>query len=238
MEIRMIKVTVWNDYKHERELEAIREVYPEGIHHCIAEFLGKQNDLQIRTATFDMPEHGLTDEVLRDTDVLIIWSHALQDEFSDEVAERVQQHVLAGMGLIALHSAHFSKIMKKLLGTSMTLKWKHGEQEKLWCLMPTHPIASGIPEMIELPEEEMYGEYFDIPKPDDVIFAGWFSGGQVFRSGCTFTRGMGKIFYFQPGHEEYPIYYIPEIQQIIINAVHFCAPAAKTRKTLSCQEIM
>ena len=233
----MIKVTVWNEYKHEREYENIGRVYPKGIHGCIAEFLGKEEDIQVRTATFDMPEHGLTEEVLKDTDVLIIWSHALQDEFLDEVAQRVQQHVLSGMGLIALHSAHFSKIMKKLLGTSMTLKWKHGEQENLWCLMPTHPIAAGIPEKIELPQEEMYGEYFDIPKSDDVIFAGWFSGGQVFRSGCTFTRGLGKIFYFQPGHEEYPIYHRPEIQQIIINAVRFCAPAKKERRILECEEV-
>lgn len=233
----MIRVTVWNEYKHEREYENIGRVYPKGIHGCIAEFLGKEEDIQVRTATFDMPEHGLTEEVLKDTDVLIIWSHALQDEFSDKVAQRVQQHVLSGMGLIALHSAHFSKIMKKLLGTSMTLKWKHGEQENLWCLMPTHPIAAGIPEKIELPQDEMYEEYFDIPKPDDVIFAGWFSGGQVFRSGCTFTRGLGKIFYFQPGHEEYPIYYRPEIQQIIINAVRFCAPAMKERRILECEEV-
>ena len=233
----MIRGTVWNEYKHEREYENIGRVYPKGIHGCIAEFLGKEEDIQVRTATFDMPEHGLTEEVLKDTDVLIIWSHALQDEFSDKVAQRVQQHVLSGMGLIALHSAHFSKIMKKLLGTSMTLKWKHGEQENLWCLMPTHPIAAGIPEKIELPQDEMYGEYFDIPKPDDVIFAGWFSGGQVFRSGCTFTRGLGKIFYFQPGHEEYPIYYRPEIQQIIINAVRFCAPAMKERRILECEEV-
>ena len=233
----MIRVTVWNEYKHEREYENIGRVYPKGIHGCIAEFLGKEEDIQVRTATFDMPEHGLTEEVLKDTDVLIIWSHALQDEFSDKVAQRVQQHVLSGMGLIALHSAHFSKIMKKLLGTSMTLKWKHGEQENLWCLMPTHPIAAGIPEKIELPQDEMYGEYFDIPKPDDVIFAGWFSGGQVFRSGCTFTRGLGKIFYFQPVHEEYPIYYRPEIQQIIINAVRFCAPAMKERRILECEEV-
>ncbi len=233
----MIKVTVWNEFKHERELEEIKKVYPEGIHNCIAGFFGKCEDIQVRTATFEMPEHGLTEEVLGDTDVLIIWSHALQDEFSDEVAERVQQHVLSGMGLIALHSAHFSKIMKRLLGTTMTLKWKHGEQEKLWCLMPTHPIAAGIPEKIEIPEEEMYGEYFDIPKPDDVIFAGWFSGGQVFRSGCTFTRGLGKIFYFQPGHEEYPIYQMPEIQQIIINAVRYCAPTLLKRKNLTCEEV-
>ena len=233
----MLRVTVWNEYKHEREYEAIQKIYPEGIHGCIASFLKKETDFSIKTATFDMPEHGLTEEVLKETDVLIIWSHALQEEFADEVAERVQRHVLSGMGLIALHSAHFSKIMKKLLGTSMTLKWKHGEREKIWCTAPTHPIATGVPEMIELPEEEMYGEFFDIPKPDDVIFTGWFSSGQVFRSGCTFSRGYGKIFYFQPGHEEYPIYYVPEIQQIITNAVRFCAPVRADRNYPECEKI-
>ena len=231
-----MKITVWNEYKHEQEYEGIRKVYPQGIHGCIAEFLGKEADFTVRTATFDMPEHGLTEEILQDTDVLIIWSHALQEEFSDEVAERVRKHVLSGMGLVALHSAHFSKIMKKLLGTSMTLKWRHGDSEKLWCIAPAHPIAAGIPEMIELPEEEMYGEFFDIPKPDDVIFTGWFSGGEVFRSGCTFTRGYGKIFYFQPGHEEYPIYYHPDIQKIITNGVRFCAPMRNTRTMPECIE--
>lgn len=225
----MIRVTVWNEYQQERESRAIAEVYPEGIHGCIAAFLGKENDICVRTATFDMPQHGLSEEVLAETDVLVFWNHRLQDEFSDEVAARVQKHVLSGMGLVALHSAHFSKVMRRLLGTTMTLKWKHGESEKLWCIAPTHPIAAGVPERIDLPIEEMYGEYFDIPKPDDVLFLGWFSGGQVFRSGCTFTRGLGKIFYFQPGHEEYPIYHMPEIQKIITNGVRFCAPQAERR---------
>ena len=233
----MIRITVWNEYKHEREYENIRKIYPEGIHGCIASFLKTEEDFAVRTATFDMPEHGLTEDVLQETDVLIIWSHALQEEFSDTVAERVQRHVLGGMGLIALHSAHFSKIMKRLLGTSMTLKWRHGDREKLWCIAPAHPIAKGVPEMIELPQEEMYGEFFDIPKPDDVIFTGWFSGGEVFRSGCTFSRGMGKIFYFQPGHEEYPIYFKPEIQRIIINAVRFCAPQTVGRKKMECEKV-
>ncbi len=233
----MIRVTVWNEYKHEREYEGIRKVYPEGIHGCIAAFLGKEEDMVVRTATFDMPEHGLSEEVLQETDVLIIWSHALQEEFSDEVAERVRKHVLGGMGLVALHSAHFSKILKKLLGTSMTLKWRHGDREKLWCIAPTHPIAAGVPAMLEIPQEEMYGEFFDIPKPDDVIFTGWFSGGEVFRSGCTFNRGYGRIFYFQPGHEEYPVYYIPQIQQIIVNGVRYCAPMQGSRNFPECEEV-
>lgn len=229
----MIKVTIWNEFIHEQEQEAIKKVYPEGIHGCIAGFLKEDEELSIRTATFFMPEHGLTEEVLQNTDVLIYWSHMRQDEFSDEVAKRVQQHVLQGMGLIALHSAHYSKIMKLLMGTSMTLRWQHDQRERLICTAPAHPIAAGIPLHIDIPNEEMYGEYFDIPKPDDVIFTGWFSGGEIFRSGCTFQRGLGKIFYFQPGHEEYPIYYIPEIQQIIRNAVRWCAPIYR-QKTPSC----
>lgn len=233
----MIRVTVWNEYKHERELEEIREVYPQGIHECIRSFLEQEEDFQVRTAVFSMEEHGLTREVLENTDVLIFWSHGLQEEFSQEVAARVQDCVRGGMGLIALHSAHFSKIMKGLLGTSMTLKWRHGDRERLWCTAPSHPIARGVEESIEIPREEMYGEYFDIPKPDDVVFTGWFSGGEVFRSGCTFTRGLGRIFYFQPGHEEYPIYYMPQIQKIIKNAVRWCAPPAGERKIFDCQEV-
>lgn len=223
----MLKVTVWNEYRHEQTDEKIRKIYPDGIHGCIAGFLGEDGGLQVRTATFDMPEHGLTEEVLADTDVLVFWNHRLQEEFSDEIAERVQCHVLAGMGLVVLHSGHYSKIMRRLLGTTMTLRWKHDSRERLFCTCPTHPIARGIPAWIEIPQEEAYGEFFDIPKPDDVVFTGWFASGDVFRSGCTFLRGLGKIFYFQPGHEEYPVYYIPDIQKIITNAVHWCAPAAR-----------
>ena len=201
----MIRVTVWNEFQHERTQEKVKEIYPDGIHACIAKFLGQEEELSVRTAVFDEKEHGLTEEVLANTDVLVFWNHMLQEEFSDDVAERVRRHVLAGMGLVVLHSGHYSKIMRKLLGTSMTLRWRHGDRERLFCTCPTHPIAQGIPAWVDIPEEEMYGEFFDIPKPDDVVFTGWFAGGEVFRSGCTFTRGLGKIFYFQQGHEEYTI---------------------------------
>lgn len=223
----MIRVTVWNEYLHEREYENIAKVYPEGIHGCIRDFLQKEEDMEVKVATLDMQEHGLTKEVLDNTDVLIWWGHALHDRVSDEIVERVAEHVQRGMGLIALHSAHFSKIMKRLLGTSMTLSWKDNDREKLYVVAPAHPIAKGIPECIELEHEELYGEYFDIPKPDDVVFAGWFEGGALFRSGVTFTRGNGKIFYFQPGHEEFPIYHMPVIQRILVNAVRWCEPNGK-----------
>lgn len=174
--------------------------------------------------TLDDPEQGLSDEILGQTDVLLWWGHHDHDAVTEENAERVKRYVLNGMGFIPLHSAHYCKPIKKLLGTSMCLRWKHGEREKLICVNPSHPIADGITEPIVLEQEEMYGEYFDIPKPDEIVFLGWFSNEEVFRSGCTFLRGWGKIFYFQPGHEEYPIYYHPQIRRIITNAVRWAAP--------------
>lgn len=233
----MIKVTVWNEYLEERQYENVAKVYPKGIHGCIEEFLSVNDDIQVRCVTLDMPDQGLSEKILSDTDVLIWWGHQAHDEVSEENAEKVKQHVLNGMGFIPLHSAHFCKVIKKLLGTSMCLRWKHGEQEKLICTSPCHPIAEGITEPIFLEQEEMYGEYFDIPKPDDIVFIGWFSNQEVFRSGCTFTRGWGKIFYFQPGHEEYPIYYNPQIQKIITNAVRWAAPVNKRSTYYDNEEI-
>lgn len=232
----MIRVTVWNEFIHEREYEGIRKVYPDGIHGCIGEFLGRNEDISVNYGTLDMPEHGLSEEALENTDVLIWWGHCAHDKVADEVIERVKKHVLRGMGLIALHSAHHSKIMKALLGTTLNLHWKHGDSEKLFCVNPAHPIAAGITEPIILENEEMYGEFFDIPKPDDEIFLGWFKSGHVFRSGVTFTRGMGRIFYFQPGHEEYPVYYNPQIQRVITNAVRWAAPYRKTDECFECVE--
>ncbi len=233
----MIRVTIWNEYIHERELPEIAQVYPEGIHKTIAEFLEKEADMQVRLATLDMPEQGVSEDVLSETDVLIWWGHAAHDVLTDEHAARVAAHVQCGMGFIALHSAHFCKPMKLLLGTSMTLKWKHGDKEKLFTVNPTHPIAAGIPECFELEQEELYGEYFDIPKPDDIIFEGWFESGAVFRSGVTFTRGNGKIFYFQPGHEEYPIYKDAVIQKVIVNAVRWVKPIQRLQAVRDNEEI-
>lgn len=224
MNSKPIRVTVWNEYVHEREYPSIAQVYPEGIHGCICRFLGREEDIAVTCVTLDMPHQGITRELLAETDVLIWWSHARQDDITDETVRLVREAVHAGMGLIALHSAHFSRIMRDLMGTTMTLHWRHGDQEKLWCVNPTHPIAQGVPPCINIPEEEMYGEMFDIPRPDDIIFLGWFASGHVFRSGVTFTRGLGKIFYFQPGHEEAPVYKQPEIQRIIVNAVRWAAP--------------
>lgn len=217
----MIRVTVWNEYMHEVRQDWVAAIYPDGIHGCIADFLGNNDDIIVRTATLDQPENGLTEEVLRDTDVLIWWGHWDHGAVLDSVAQRVQQHVLGGMGFVGLHSAHHSKPMKLLLGTTLNLKWRHGDRERVWCVDPSHPIAKGVPPQFELKQEEMYGEPFDIPKPDELIFLGWFAGGEVFRSGVTYTRGKGRIFYFQPGHEEYPTYHDENVQRIITNGVRW-----------------
>ena len=101
-----IKVTIWNEYVHEKEKPKIAEIYPEGIHGAIAQMLGRYDEFEIRTATLDMEEHGLTQELLDDTDVLIWWGHGRHQVITDEETDRVVQRVLDGMGLIVLHSAH------------------------------------------------------------------------------------------------------------------------------------
>ncbi len=223
----MIRVTVWNEYEHERKIPEIGKIYPEGIHGAIKKILSSEDDMIVRCTTLDEPEQGLSEGILSDTDVLIWWSHARQDDVTDENVQRVIDHVHSGMGLIALHSAHFSKVFRRLMGTPCTLSWKHGDREKLFCVNPAHPIAKDVPGCIELEDEELYGEPFAIPNPDEVIFMGWFAGGAVFRSGCTFTRGYGKIFYFQPGHEENRVYDHPNISRILINSVRWAAPVKR-----------
>jgi trehalose utilization protein len=220
----MIKVTVWNEFRHERHNAEVHELYPNGIHGQIADFL-HADDVQVRCATLDEPENGLPQELLDDTDVLIWWGHMAHQEVLDDTVDRVYQRVLAGMGLIVLHSAHFSKIFRKLMGTSCQLKWREdGQHARLWNVMPSHPIAAGIGDRIELDQEEMYGEPFDVPVPDELVFVSWFPGGEVFRSGMTYQRGNGRIFYFQPGHEHYRSFYNPDVQRIIQNAVRWAAP--------------
>ncbi|MBA2175513.1 ThuA domain-containing protein [Halobacillus locisalis] len=216
-----MNVLVWNEFRHEQENEVVRDIYPEGIHSAIAEFL-EEDHATVKTATLDEEEHGLTDEVLAETDVLVWWGHKAHEEVSEEVAEKVKQRVLDGMGLVVLHSAHFSKPFKKLMGTSCDLKWREADdKERIWVVDPSHPITEGLGEYIDIEKEEMYGEHFDIPTPEELIFVSWFEGGEVFRSGATFRRGRGKIFYFRPGHETYPTYYHKDVQKVIRNGVQW-----------------
>jgi len=220
----MVTVTVWNEYRHEKEDDEVAAVYPDGIHATIAEGL-REAGYDVQTATLDEPEHGLTESVLDDTDVLAWWGHKAHDEVDDDIVDRVVDRVRGGMGLLVLHSGHYSKPFKRLMGTTCSLKWREsGETERVWVVEPGHPIADGLPESFEVPRAEMYGERFDIPAPDELVFTSWFEGGEVFRSGCCYTRGKGRVFYFRPGHETYPIYEQEEVRTVLDNAVAWAAP--------------
>ena len=230
----MIRVLVWNEYVHERTEERIAKVYPKGIHNAIADFL-RCDDITVKTATLDQENCGITKEILEETDVLIWWGHVAHKKVPDEIAYLVRDAVLDGMGLICLHSAHHSKPFRYLLGTSCNLTWRESDDEEiLWVVEPSHPITRGIDRYFKLPHEETYGEPFVIPTPDKLLLISSYSGGEVFRAGCLFERGNGKIFYFQPGHESNTAFYNKYIQQILKNAAHWAAPV-NFRSTLECQ---
>lgn len=228
-----IRVTVWNEFRHEKDsTHPASTIYGEhGIHGVIAEGLRETGEFEVGTATLDEPEHGLTDDVLDNTDVLIWWGHMAHHAVSDAIVDKVYARVLDGMGLVVLHSGHFSKIFRKLMGTSCDLKWREADDiERVWVVEPGHPIAAGLGEYFELPEE-MYGERFDIPAPDQLVFVSWFTGGEVFRSGCCYHRGSGKVFYFRPGHESYPTYRDANVRKVIANGAKWAAPAGGPKPT-------
>jgi len=225
----VIRVTVWNEYRHEKLNPRVAEVYSEGIHGAIAAHLRGCPDMRVGTATLDEPEHGLGEARLAETDVLAWWGHMAHAEAADAIVERVQRRVLEGMGLLVLHSGHYSKIFRRLMGTTCDVKWRveeAGEREVLWVTRPGHPIVRGIDDHFVIEREEMYGEYFDIPEPEQTVLISSFAGGEVFRSGCCWTRGAGRIFYFRPGHETFPTYYDRNVLRVIENGVRWAAPTA------------
>lgn len=223
-----ISVTIWNEFRHEKAVgpvgDLIRSFYPDGMHRALARNLAAP-DLEFHTVALDDPDQGLPDELLDKTDVLVWWGHASHADVADELVERIQKRVFKGMGLIALHSSHYSKIFRKLMGTDCRLRWREaGEKERLWVVSPGHPIVRDVPESFVIPNHEMYGEPFDIPDDGKVVLMSWFEGGNVFRSGVTFERGLGKIFYFSPGHETFPVYHDPNVLKVIGNAIRWAAP--------------
>jgi trehalose utilization protein len=225
-----MRIIAWNEGRHEQRNEAVKAVYPEGIHTVIAEGLREHGFTDVGTATLDEPEHGLTADVLAATDVLLWWGHMAHGDVQDEIVQRVYERVMDGMGLIVLHSGHHSKIFKKLMGVNADLKWREaGEKERIWVVNPAHPIADGLPDYFEIDHEEMYGEPFGIPEPDSLVLVSWFQGGEIFRSGCCFYRGRGKVFYFRPGHETHPTYFHPYVRKVIANAVRWAAPTQGPR---------
>lgn len=225
----MLRVTVWGENVHEQKNRVVAEVYPDTMHGTIAGFLNRAGGIAATTATLQEPEHGLTAERIAATDVLVWWGHAAHGEVSDAVVDRVCDAVWGGMGMIFLHSAHFAKPFKRLMGSPCNLTWREaGERERLWVTSRGHPIAAGLPDHFELEHEEMYGEPFGVPEPLETVFISWFAGGEVFRSGLTYRRGAGNVFYFRPGHETYPTYHDANVQRVIRNAVAWAHnPAAR-----------
>lgn len=223
-----IRVTIWNEFRHEKVHEEVREIYPDGIHNFVKGFLADCDDMIVRTVALDDPDQGLPDDVLNDTDVLMWWGHMAHDCVDDALVERIRKRVYDGMGFVAMHSAHHSKPFRAILGTTGNLNWGRDQKAIVWNVCPTHPIAAGIPDHFELESEEMYGEPFFIPKPDDLLFVTWFEDGNIMRGGATFTRGLGKIFYFHPGHEFCKSFYNPYVQQIWKNAIRWAAPVRVT----------
>lgn len=222
-----IRVTVWNEFRHEKENETVRAIYPDGLHEAIAAVLRREADFEVGTATLDQEEHGLTPEILAATDVLFWWGHKAHAEVADAVVDRVVQRVWEGMGLIVLHSGHFSKVFKRLMGSPCSLRWREaGERERIWVIDPTHPIAKGLGPAVTIENSEMYGEPFLVPEPLETVFVSWFQGGEVFRSGLTYRRGAGRIFYFGSGHETYPVYKNPDVETVLRNAARWAASPA------------
>jgi trehalose utilization protein len=222
-----LRVTIWNEGVHERTKPEMAGTYPDGIHGAIAEGLNEMlSGADIRTATLADPAQGLPPEVLDETDVLLWWGHMAHDEVDDDLVERVVARVHGGMGLLVLHSGHYSKVFIRLMGTTCSLLWRNtGERELVWTIDATHPIAAGIEHPIVIPEQEMYGEPFDIPVPDELVFVSSFAGGEVFRSGVTYRRGRGRVFYFSPGDEAFPVYFHPQVRRVLANAVEWARPA-------------
>jgi trehalose utilization protein len=221
-----IRVTIWNEGRHEKRSPEVAALYPKGIHGALADHLNKAGGFEVRTRVLDDPHHGLDADVVDQSDVMLWWGHLHHQEVADDIVERVHQRVLAGMGLIVLHSGHFSKIFKRLMGTSCDLKWRVGpnEREILWVTQPGHPIVAGIDDHFILDHEEMYGEFFDIPQPESIFLISSFTGGEVFRSGCTWTRGAGKIVYFRPGHETFGSFHDKNVLRVIENSARWAAP--------------
>jgi len=226
-----IRALIWNENQHEKTNVLVQQLYPKGIHNAIAKAFDGSSDIVVETATLDDPEHGLTTDRLNNTDVLLWWGHMAHGRVDDAIVERVQRRVWEGMGLIVLHSGHFSKIFKRLMGTPCALKWREaGEVERVWVINRNHPIAAGLPEYIEIEHEEMYGEPFIVPEPLETVFVSWFEGGEVFRSGLTYQRGAGRVFYFRPGHEAYPTYHNSHVLKVINNATRWaCNPSPAWR---------
>ena len=183
-----MNVLIWAEDKPLPEhREKFRELYKNGIEGQLAAFLSENPDMEIRTATMQDAEQGLSEAALDWADVLVYWSHKHWREVEDCHVDYMHKRVLEGMGLVVLHSAHASKIFSRLMGTrTQSLRWRENdERQRYWIVNPAHPVAEGLDgEYFDIPMDETYGEYFEIPQPDEQVFShldGAHAGYSIFR---------------------------------------------------------
>lgn len=222
-----MKITIFTEHNASMDSPEGKLAYPEGMNECLRLLIaGDGHEVTMIVHGPDDDGSELTEEMLKNTDVLVWWGHWYHGSVNPAVVDMVVDYVNRGMGMLALHSAHESRPMQRLMGTTGALSWREmGENERVWVIDKTHPVAQGLGDYIDIEHEEMYGEPFAIPAPDELVFISWFRGGEVMRSGCTFKRGFGKLFYFRPGHETLPTYHNEQIRRVILNALEYLKPA-------------
>jgi trehalose utilization protein len=217
---RQRTILVWS------EGTAPKEVYPNDIRGAVAAELAKLRGYTVKTATLSDPEQGISQAALDATDVLIWWGHLKHGDVSDTGVERIVKRVReGGMGIIFLHSAHFAKPLKAVLGASGA--WKDYVNDRsphrITVADPKHPIARGVRDFV-IPQEERYEEPFIVPTPEAVVFEGYYEKTKTkARQGLCWTIGKGRVFYFRPGHEEFPVFFMPEVRRIMRNAALWAA---------------
>ena len=114
------------------------------------------------------------------------------------------------------------EVWKLVLPQCVFPAWRaDGLPSHVTTLLPRHPIAAGLPVQWDIPQTEMYGEPFHVPAPDEVIFEEKWDKGEFFRSGCVWQVGKGRVFYFRPGHETYPVFKQAEPLRVVENAVRW-----------------
>lgn len=203
------------------------DVYPRGVRGPIADYLSEETDIEARTRSIEDEDQGVSGDDLEWADVILWWGHLRHDDVTDETVDRIEEHVREnGVGFVSLHSAHYARPYKRLIGMSGDLgghRLTDDESEYVEVCAPDHPIAEGVDDFT-LPEVEMFGEPYDIPEPETVVLHSEYSeGDEEFRSGVTFEFGEGRGFYLRPGHEEFEIYLDDNIQRIVTNATRWAA---------------
>ena len=210
-----IRVRIWC------EGTAPKSVYPRDIDGALGDFLGKRKDLVVSRARLDDADVGLSDGALDATDALIWWGRLRHADLPDSRARAIAARVRAGkLGFIALHASCLSKPFVELMGGPCELGGfrEDGRPERVEIKDRDHPIARGVAPFT-IPRTSMFAEPFKVPKPDSIVMMSTFDRGETFRSGMTWTVQKGRVAYFRPGHDGFPVFFHPSVRQVIANSV-------------------